>query len=49
MFWFVDRVCPAVNICGDGECQVTTHPLIEYAFICKCKDGSYQFQPCPGY
>lgn len=30
--------------CGDGECQVTTHPL--YPIVCKCKDGSFKFEPC---
>ena len=44
--FLIDRVCPSNDICGTGECVVTTHPLDEYQFACKCKDGSYKFEPC---
>jgi len=32
------------NSCGDGECQLTTHPT--YPFVCKCRDGTFKFEPC---
>ncbi len=35
--------CPT-NICGTGQCFLTTNPSFPYA--CKCQDGSYQFTPC---
>ena len=44
--YFLDRLCPAINICGVGECMVTTHPLKEFQFVCKCKDRSYKFEAC---
>ena len=44
--FLIDRVCPSNDICGTGECVVTSHPLDEYQFACKCKDGSYKFEPC---
>ena len=34
------------NYCGSGQCVLTTHPQFKYA--CKCKDGSYKFEPCSG-
>lgn len=37
------QICPP-NSCGDGECVLTTHPTFQYA--CKCRDGSYKFEPC---
>jgi len=37
------QICPP-NACGDGECVLTTHPTFQYA--CKCRDGSYKFEPC---
>jgi hypothetical protein len=38
-----ERICQP-GVCGDGECQLTTH--ISYKFVCKCRDGSYKFEPC---
>ena len=37
------QICPE-NACGEGECVLTAHPKYQYA--CKCKDGSYKFEPC---
>ena len=47
LFFQLAQVCPSDNICGlDGECVVTTHPLVEYKYACKCTDGSYKFERC---
>ena len=37
------QICPSFG-CGDGDCVLTTNPLFPYA--CKCKDGTYKFEPC---
>ena len=32
--------------CGDGTCEVTTHPDPNFRMACRCRDGRYQFDAC---
>lgn len=32
--------------CGDGTCEITTHPDPNFKMACKCRDGNYQFEIC---